>query len=154
MGVSLADRFWAKVALTADDTRCWEWQAGRRKSKRPYGRFGFYGRNENAHRVAWFLTHNRMPNGLVRHTCDNPPCVNPNHLLEGTHADNAHDMVERNRQSKGEHRPSAKLSEGAVRAIRRLVNDGVSRNTLAAMYGVGRTAIFDIQHGLKWKHIT
>ena len=52
-----------------------------------------------AHRISFQITHGRMANGVVRHACDNPPCVRPSHLVEGTPAQNAADIKERNRRS-------------------------------------------------------
>lgn len=98
---SLEDRFWSKVKKTDG---CWEWQAS--KDKKGYGCFRVGGRIEYAHRVAYSLA-----NGIellwegydsqssVRHSCDNPACVNPSHLLLGTHTDNMRDCVSRGRKN-------------------------------------------------------
>lgn len=86
-------RFWAKIDQRGPDD-CWPWLAGRSKG---YGQF----LNYLAHRIAWFLTHGEIPAGaVIRHTCDNPPCCNPNHLVPGTHGQNFRDMVERGRASR------------------------------------------------------
>lgn len=71
---TLADRFWAKVAVT-DDRSCWEWLAY--KTPKGYGRIGVNGQPDYATRVAWMLaTGQPIPPGLdVCHACDNPGCV-------------------------------------------------------------------------------
>lgn len=92
----LAQRFWSKVQITADND-CWLWKAG--------GRVGPYGglmmpnkRPIGAHKMAWLLTHGPIPDGLsVRHTCDIPLCCNPKHLFLGTHTDNMRDMTAKGR---------------------------------------------------------
>jgi hypothetical protein len=75
---------------------CWHWQG--RRNKYGYGEIDIPGvrQTRNAHRVVFFLIHDRWPN-VVRHTCDNRPCCNPSHLIAGTIADNIHDMYERGR---------------------------------------------------------
>jgi len=85
------DRFEAKVKIGGPDD-CWEWQganSGARRGK-PYGHIFWNGRLEKAHRVAfaWFHGREITPGLEVMHTCDNPPCVNPAHLKEGTHRQN------------------------------------------------------------------
>jgi hypothetical protein len=58
----------------------------------------FRGRSSRAHRVAWYLLRGEIPTGQhVMHTCDNPRCVNPDHLQLGTHAANMHDMARKGR---------------------------------------------------------
>ncbi len=92
------ERFWPKVDKRGAD-ECWEWTASRRG--RGYGSFGVPDVGVvDAHRMSYALAHDmdvtNMP-FVVRHTCDNPPCVNPAHLLAGTMQDNMDDMWERDR---------------------------------------------------------
>jgi hypothetical protein len=88
---SLEERFWAKVDRAGPE-ECWGWRAGRQR----YGYGSFWtGRTigmDKAHRVAYELAVGPIPAGLeILHDCDNPPCVNPNHLRVGTHAENMED---------------------------------------------------------------
>jgi HNH endonuclease len=95
---SLEDRVHG-TGWTVMSTGCWEWRGSRNENG--YGivnvrRQG--AENARAHRVVYELAVGPIPEGLVlRHSCDNPPCVNPEHLTPGTHADNSQDMVERGR---------------------------------------------------------
>ena len=76
-----------------DANGCWPWLWKTNK-----GGYGTYGSRGLAHRYAWAQAHGPIPAGvLIRHSCDNPPCVNPAHLLPGTDLDNAHDREERKR---------------------------------------------------------
>lgn len=74
---------------------CWEWTAVRlnKKASRAYGRFTIHRRQYLAHRVSWTISNGPIPPLLgVLHRCDNPQCVNPDHLFLGTHVDNMRDM--------------------------------------------------------------
>lgn len=63
-----------------------------------YGKFSIRGRLCRAHRVSWEIAHGPIPDGLlVRHDCDTPSCVNPDHLRLGTDAENSRDKVSRGR---------------------------------------------------------
>jgi len=91
-------RFWEKVDIQGEDD-CWVWLACR--NSRGYGRIsegGAGGFIWQAHRFSWVLHFGNIPEGLVvRHRCDNPPCVNPSHLELGTQAENLQDMYARGR---------------------------------------------------------
>lgn len=97
--IPLKDRFWSKVVKT--DT-CWIWIGAGSTSKKGYGQIrlpGAKGRQTSAHRVSWILHRGEIPIGLdVLHKCDNPPCVNPDHLFLGTNQDNVNDKVSKGRQ--------------------------------------------------------
>ena len=89
------DRLWAKVQRAGPD-ECWPWTGA--VDSDGYGRIGLGGTARLVHRVVYELEVGPIPDGMeVRHTCDNPPCCNPAHLLPGTHAENMADMVERGR---------------------------------------------------------
>lgn len=103
----------AKDAVTG----CWLWQ--RRKTPQGYGILARNGVRIGAHKFAYQLANGLVPAGLiVRHKCDVPACVNPDHLCVGTQADNVADKVSRGRQAKGRKVPTNRLSEDQVRQIR------------------------------------
>jgi hypothetical protein len=90
-------RFWALVEKT--DSGCWVWRTAARHGG--YGQFQVGRRPYRAHRISWEMANGPIPDGLViRHDCDNPPCVNPDHLRPGTHADNMADQLARGRRPK------------------------------------------------------
>jgi len=81
---------------------CWEWQ----KALNPngYGKAYFNGKLRQSHRISWILHRGKIPVGLfVLHHCDNPICVNPDHLFLGTQKDNMHDMIAKGRKNGGWH---------------------------------------------------
>lgn len=89
--------------------------------------------------------------GWMLHRCDNPPCVNPDHLFVGSHRENMRDMVEKGRSTKGTRRPStSKLNEEDVRAIRASTE---SQRKLAARYGVDGSTICRIRTGQRHKGV-
>lgn len=93
-------RFWVKAEKSAG---CWNWMALRNPSG--YGVVNFKNKTRLAHRVAWELTHGEIPVGMYAcHTCDNPSCINPDHLFLGTQADNMRDMMEKGRSTLGRKR--------------------------------------------------
>ena len=95
----LEERFLERVLL---DDGCWLWTGG--TDKDGYGKIRpRAGEIDRTHRVAYELFRGPIPpGGLVLHTCDNPPCVNPGHLYIGTHADNGRDIRERKRTRKAQ----------------------------------------------------
>ena len=116
---------------------------------RGYGAFWLRGKTIGAHRAAYMFARGDIPDGmLVRHKCDNRPCVNIDHLELGTHADNARDAVERGRKPMGEHSVMAKLTDAQVAEIRALLAEGrLTQGEIARRYGVTQTWVWAIAHG-------
>jgi hypothetical protein len=150
----LLKRFWAKVNKFGPihpvlKTRCWLWTAG--INKHGYGTFTVNGGYEFAHRMAWLITHGAWPRPCCLHRCDVTSCVRPEHLFEGTRADNVHDMLDKGRQaygvSLGEKHGKVKLADADVVEIRvkHAAKDG-SYLSLAKHYGVTKGQIAHIVH--------
>ena len=155
---TLAERFWAKVDRRGPD-ECWPWTGARTAAGYGLLRSGPAGhqRREHAHRLALAFDGRPLgPGQVTRHTCDNPPCVNPAHLVPGTAADNSRDCVERGRSRNGFRQgaahPQAKLTEDDVNMIRELGRDhGITR--LAARFGVSRATVDHILARRLWRHL-
>lgn len=154
---SVEERFRRHVLRGAPDA-CWEWTSARRKG---YGTFkvqaGELGvdrrRDVYAHRVVFYLTHGRWPEPLARHTCDNPPCCNPAHIVEGTWQDNMTDKLVRGRcvNPAGAASVLSKLTQEQVDALRgRYARGEVSQSRLAAEYGISQSAVSKIIRGQRW----
>jgi hypothetical protein len=154
----LIANFWANTSKGAVD-ECWPWT--RHCNPKGYGTISLkckeigLRKDYLAHRLSYEI-HSHPPGDLVvRHTCDNPPCVNPAHLLLGTQADNLADMRKRGRAAItiGELNGHVTLDEASVMRIRRDVPAGVPRKMLASEYGVHVQTIHDIVSRKSWKHI-
>lgn len=90
-------RFWAKVEKSSG---CWTWTGGKLSSG--YGRIRMNMKRVRAHRAAWRIAKGEIPTGMsVLHKCDNPACVNPDHLFLGTQQDNLKDMCAKGRGRSG-----------------------------------------------------
>ena len=145
----LDDRFWSHVRRGPG---CWEWSAHR--DRQGYGRLMRDGKNWLAHRYV-FVTLNGPTDGVVRHTCDNPPCVRPSHLLVGTQADNIRDRQERGRHRpgrlSGERHSQAKLTLAQVQDIRSRPRYRGAVKDIAEEFGVTRATIHRILNGTGWR---
>jgi hypothetical protein len=94
----------------------------------------------------------QIPEGyVIRHKCDVRRCINPEHLIAGTHAQNVRDRVERKRSAIGERNGRSKLTEQQVKEIKYIKS--LNNTILAYIYGVDRRVIRDIKTGRKWRHI-
>lgn len=116
----VSSRFLSKIIKT--DT-CWLW---RNAPANQYGRFG----GALAHRVSFFYFVDTVPDDkLVRHKCDNKPCVNPSHLELGTYLDNSHDHVKRGRSR-------SRFGRAAVAEMQRLYDIGVPIGRAADLFRI------------------
>ena len=105
-----------------------------------------------AHRLAYEAHIGPIPTGMfVCHKCDNPSCVNPDHLFLGTHQDNMTDKVVKHRHCHGETHGMHKLNEQQV--VELILAGNKSTNELAAMLGVTPDHIAVIRSGKAWKHL-
>jgi len=130
---------------------CWLWTGP--TFARNYGKIGCP--PALAHRISWTVFRGAIPAGLVvRHRCDNPSCVNPDHLELGTNADNVADKIARGRQAKGERIARAVLSAREVGEIKLLLRRGAPRKAIAHDFSVSVSAVNHIAHGRSWKHLT
>jgi len=139
------ERFWQKVEKTET---CWIWTGAR--SGAGYAMFG----GKSASHISFFFATGRWPeHGMfLLHRCDCPPCVNPDHLREGTQADNIKDAAEKGRMRRGELNGSAKLTSERVREIRAALLRGDLQCDVATSFGVSKQTICNIAHGRIWNH--
>lgn len=147
------DRLLSRITKTA--AGCWEWTG--RRFRDGYGEFNFGdGRRSVAHRAAWELLRGPIPDGLyVCHRCDNPPCVNPDHLFLGTAKDNERDKESKGRRESraGENNGNAALTEGQVHAVRAAAARGDADEVIGERYGVAAATVRGIRTGRDWKSV-
>lgn len=138
------DRFWQKTAKR--DTGCIEWTGA--KLPRGYGRFYWRGKPRYAHRISLELSGVVVPDELmVLHKCDNPSCVNPEHLMLGTQNDNMKDASKKGRcrrvqDWRGVKNPKAKLTDSEIRSIALSEN---SPSELSLQFNVSKERIYQIR---------
>lgn len=137
---------------------CWEWP--KTKSSGGYGLFQRNYYRMTTHRASLELSLGRAVEGLVLHSCDNPPCSNPSHLREGSHSDNQKDVQIRNRRpisssigKVGVDSINATLTESQVLAIRELNLNGQSTYLIAQATNKSESTIRKIVSRKIWKHI-
>lgn len=104
------------------------------------------------HRLVCERRHGPMGEFDALHSCDNPPCINPNHIRPGTHSDNMRDMIARNRRNlKGERHYGATITEATARLI--LNEQGLSQRQIALKFGVPITIVKSIRRRKSWRHL-
>ncbi len=148
------DSFYQKFRVSTNG--CWEWTRGRFNGG--YGKFNKravkYDLSHYAHRTSWIIHFGPIPEGLqVCHRCDNPGCVNPQHLFLGTSEDNMQDASRKGRMNTwrrlhGAQHGRAKLTLDQVRSIQM---DDRPRKDIAREYGVSLSRVSKIKQGNTWK---
>lgn len=153
---TLKERFWRFVTKSSE-SECWEWQG--QKLSNGYGRISLGAKSlgsDGAHRISWKMHNNaEIPNGMVvMHSCDNPSCVNPNHLSIGTYKENTADMIAKGRKRvvspKGEGNGKSLLNEEKVRIIKQ---SNLSHAALARELGVSPNCVRGVRIGRTWTHV-
>jgi hypothetical protein len=141
-------RFMSYVKKTDE---CWEWTGA--KNRGAYGRFSFVGiKSIAAHRASYLLFVGEIiENMCVCHTCDNPSCVNPEHLWLGTTQENTKDMVKKGRSLSGERNNNSKLRYSDILRIHELNDYGkYTQVELAKEFGVTPGHINNILRQRMW----
>lgn len=134
-----------------DQNNCFIWNKG--KLKAGYGQFWYKNKGYLAHRVVAALVYGLPKQGdLALHSCDNPSCINPDHLRWGSNKENMDDMISRKRAG-GEKHPRAKLTEFQVEKIRELYDCGLTQKQLAITYGITSRQISSIVNKKQWKNV-
>lgn len=152
-------QFWLQVEgdFTRHADACWIWRG--HVNNTGYGHVSLGGRGalkRLAHRVAYELVKGPIPNGLlVCHACDEPLCVNPQHLWLGTDADNQQDAARkgRKRSLRGSAHPNHKLTDDDVRRLRAMVEGGVPLTRIGQHFGIHATTVARIARREKWAHV-
>jgi len=155
-------RFWAKV--DKDSADCWIWTGSKRN--KGYGAFVWYDGGDvvqgRAHRFSYELHYGKIPDGLcVLHKCDNPSCVNPEHLFIGTKADNNRDMHNKGRAvrggtysrkyQRGESHHNSKLTSAIVADLRKDRAGGMSFGRMAKKYSISIGHAYRVATGQAWR---
>lgn len=149
-GLTMTERFFKYVNKTDG---CWLWTG--KKHRQGYGEMWVKGKPMLTHRISWLIHHGFLPlTGMVLHHCDNPPCVNPEHLYLGDHRQNMDDMMTRDRSNPphlfGEANPGAKITADIVREIRRSKEPP---RYFVEKYGITRSNVWYIRTYKSWQHV-
>lgn len=137
-------RFWNRVEKTDS---CWLWTAA--KNDKGYGqiRTGEIG-IVYAHRMSFYLANGHWPEHQALHTCDVPACVNPEHLFNGTQADNLRDMAKKQRAG------NRKFTDEQVKEIRALISTRtVTQKDIARSLGVSESLIHQMKYRITYKEV-
>lgn len=149
------ERFWSKVKKD-DPDKCWAWSATFDK-RSGYGKISTTkNRNIAAHRASYEINIGSIEKDLcVLHKCDNPICVNPNHLFLGTKRDNNLDKLQKGRATgpQGTKNRSARLTEADIPVIRKMIDANISDVAISKQFNVYSTTIRMIRLRRTWSHI-
>lgn len=140
--------FYVKV----QENGCWNWLGSTNNDG--YGSFQINKKRYRSHKASYLLFVGEFDQSLYcLHKCDNPSCVNPDHLFLGTQKDNMQDAKRKGRNNKGRGVIFAKLNGDKIREIRKLLKQSMSQTDIAKIYGVKPNTISQIKTGHTWSHI-
>lgn len=150
-----------RLSVPEPNTGCWLWLGD--SVRGGYGRIRLGKTKVLAHRAALAANIGTLSSvDLVLHSCDQPSCVNPDHLRVGTHAENMAERNRKGRQAKGDRHPrlsgeacgTSRLTNSQVREIRRIYSSGsMSQQTIATVFGIGQTTVSTIVRRVRWSHL-
>ncbi len=136
-----------------DQNGCINWLGNR--DKLGYGRIVVNKKLQLVHRFSYFMYHDKYPENNACHSCDNPSCVNPFHLFDGTQHENIHDKIKKGRALSGDHSGQrngrAKLTQEIVNKIRKeKIETNITNKALSLKYGVGQSQMTRIINNIHW----
>jgi hypothetical protein len=148
--VNTEESFWA--SCSKDKSGCWLWTKS--KSPRGYGKTYWNNKDFRAHRLAFYLKNKYMPE-IVCHKCDNPSCINPDHLFAGNHKLNMMDMKLKGRAArpKGRLHPMCKYSVEQIKECRRLHSLDFSYRSISVLVSIPQSYVRQICLRQRWSHI-
>jgi hypothetical protein len=149
-------RFWSKVNRSGEQNGCWLWVP--RVDVDGYGHLSLFHEGKRycllSHRVSFYLQSTEIDDGLqVNHTCDNPRCVRPDHLYQGTQLDNMQDRLARDKFARGRLHHNTELNEEIVAQIKLLRTREWKYQDIADEFGTTVDVVGFICRGVTWKHV-
>jgi HNH endonuclease len=135
--------------IEKQENGCWHWTGFTRPGSHPYGKIDFTWNGEKfqlAHRFAWLRKHGSLdPLVKVLHSCDNPRCVNPDHLFLGTQQDNIADATAKGRmRSPSGNRNAARLTLAQSEQVKAATG---TQKEIAARFGISQSMVSLIKLG-------
>jgi hypothetical protein len=133
---------------------CWNYTGAR--LEQGYGMIKYNGSMVRAHRLSYELHKGSIPeNRIVMHTCDNPSCINPEHLKIGTYQDNTQDMIAKGRRVRGAQTNNKRFfTDDEVRRVRQKIADGLTNVEIGDQFFVSDVTISKIRHGKVYGDVT
>lgn len=145
---NLPERFVSKTRQM--DSGCIEWTGA--KFWDGYGQFSVNQFPRRAHRISYCASYGEIPDGLVvLHKCDNPACVNPEHLSIGTVKDNVFDAKRKGRSAVKNRHGRRKVSEEDIAGIRKARAEGARLKDIGSLHGLSESGVSKICRGIIWR---